>query len=62
VGFADLSALKVSFFKVKGEAEYNCCADFNRDEVVNFADLGIMKVNFFSSGHSPATGEQSCPP
>jgi len=62
VNFIDLGLLKVSFFAIKGQANYNCCADFNQDEAVNFIDLGIMKVSFFTSGHSPATGNQSCPP
>jgi len=62
VNFADLLALKLSFFKCKGQPGYNCCADFNHDGCVNFADLLIEKLNFFTVGYVPSTGEQSCPP
>jgi len=61
VNFADLVALKQSFFKSKGQVGYNCCADFDHSNTVNFADLVIIKQNFFSSGYAPSTGEQSCP-
>jgi hypothetical protein len=62
VNFIDLGLLKVAFFSTKGQPNYNCCADFNDDNGCNFIDLGIMKSNFFSCGHTPATGNQDCPP
>jgi hypothetical protein len=52
----------MSIFKCKGDPAYNCCADFNHDGCVNFLDLGILKQNIFTGGHTPATGQQSCPP
>ncbi|HUT29842.1 MAG TPA: hypothetical protein VMX13_08620 [Sedimentisphaerales bacterium] len=62
VNFLDLGALKVAFFSLKGDAGYNCCADFSHDGSIDFLDLGIIKVNFFTTGHSPSTGNQDCPP
>jgi hypothetical protein len=60
--FDDLAQLKASFFKNKGDVGYNCCADYDQSEQVNFADLAILKANFFNSGYTPATGIQDCPP
>jgi hypothetical protein len=62
IDFADLAQLKGSFFKNKGDVGYNCCADYDQSESVNFADLAILKANFFTSGYTPATGLQDCPP
>ncbi|HUT28283.1 MAG TPA: hypothetical protein VMX13_00715 [Sedimentisphaerales bacterium] len=62
VNFIDLGQLKIAFFSIKGQPNYDCCADFNHDEAVNFSDLGILRMNFFSTGHTPATGGQDCLP
>jgi hypothetical protein len=62
VNFADLIALKLSWLKNKGDVDYNCCADFDQSGAVNFADLIRLKLGWLSSGHSPATGNQNCPP
>ena len=62
VNFSDLLALKMSFFQNKGDANYNCCADFDQSESVNFSDLLILKMYFFTSGYSPSTLNQNCPP
>jgi hypothetical protein len=62
VDFIDLGLMKYSYFTCKGDPDYKCCADFNHDECVGFIDLGILKANFFTAGHSPATGNQDCPP
>jgi hypothetical protein len=62
IDFHDLGALKVSFSKSEGQSGYNCCADFNHDDSVDFLDLAIVKSNLFTGSHSPATGKQSCPP
>lgn len=61
VDFDDLGALKLSFFKSKGQPGYNCCADFTRSNVVDFDDLGQLKVKFFTSGYG-GNLTQSCPP
>ena len=62
IDFLDLGQLKAAFFSCRGDANYNCCADFNHDECINFLDLGILKVNFFTDGYQPSTGNQNCPP
>jgi predicted outer membrane repeat protein len=62
VNLADLFALKASFGLSKGQAGYNCCADFTHDDTVDAGDLFALKAGFGSSGHSPSTGSQGCPP
>jgi len=62
INYADLAALKASIFKSKGQAGYNCCADFNHDNSVNYADLAILKTHIFQTGYTPSTLNQSCPP
>jgi subtilisin family serine protease len=62
VGSVDLGLARAAFFSCKGDVNYNCCADFNHDEKVNFIDLGILKANYFGTGYSPAAGNQNCPP
>jgi hypothetical protein len=62
VDFLDLGALKQAMFTSKGQANYNCCADFNHDDAVDFLDLGILKQNIFTGGYSPSAGNQDCPP
>jgi len=62
IDFSDLLAMKASFSLTKGQSGYNCCADLNHDDTVNFVDLAILKTNFASGGHTPATGQQTCPP
>jgi hypothetical protein len=62
VSFGDLGYLKATFFSAKGDDNYVCCADFNHDDKINFLDLGIIKANYFTTGYSPSTGNQDCPP
>jgi hypothetical protein len=62
INVLDLGLMKPAFFSCEGDVNYNCCADLNHDECVNFIDLGTIKASFFSCGHSPATGNQACPP
>ncbi len=62
VNFADLIALKLSWLKNKGQPGYNCCTDFDQSGGVNFADLIRLKLGWLSSGHTPATSNQNCPP
>jgi hypothetical protein len=62
VNFGDLAQLKIAIFTTKGQALYDCCADYNHDNGVNFGDLAILKINIFTSGHTPATLNQDCPP
>ncbi|HUT28484.1 MAG TPA: PQQ-binding-like beta-propeller repeat protein [Sedimentisphaerales bacterium] len=62
VDFGDLGQLDRAFFTCKGQADYNCCADYNHDDCCNFVDIGILKASFFTSGYEPATGSQGCPP
>jgi hypothetical protein len=45
VNFADLAAIKASFFK----AGADLVTDLNGDGVVNFADLAILKARFFQA-------------
>jgi len=62
INFVDLGMLKMTFFSCKGEPPYNCCADFDHSGCVGFTDLSRLKQWFFSAGHTPATGNQDCPP
>jgi len=62
VNFGDLAQLKLAIFTNKGDPDYNCCADYDHSNGVNFGDLAILKVNIFSTGHTPATLNQDCPP
>jgi beta propeller repeat protein len=62
VDLADLFALKASFGLSKGQAGYNCCVDFTHDDTVDLSDLLTLKAGFGTSGYSPATRNQNCPP
>ncbi len=62
VNFADLIALKLSWLASKGDTNYNCCTDFDQSGSVNFADLIRLKLGWLSTGHTPSTGNQNCPP
>ncbi|MHC4864947.1 MAG: hypothetical protein ACYTEX_12725, partial [Planctomycetota bacterium] len=62
VNLADLFTLKASFGLSKGQAGYNCCADFTHDDTVDAGDLFALKAGFGSSDHTPSTGAQDCPP
>ncbi|HUT29632.1 MAG TPA: PQQ-binding-like beta-propeller repeat protein [Sedimentisphaerales bacterium] len=62
VDFEDLGRLRTAFLTCKGEADYDCCADYNHDYCCDFLDMGILKANFLTSGYAPATGNQDCPP
>jgi hypothetical protein len=59
---ADLFVLKAAFGRSAPWADPECCADFNHDGSVNLADLFILKTNYGTTGYSPSTGNQSCPP
>ena len=62
INFADLIQLKQGFGTLKGQANYNCCADYDQNERINFGDLIILKQHFGTSGYTPSTGIQECPP
>jgi hypothetical protein len=61
VNLADLFALKASFGLSKGQAGYDCCADFTHDDIVDAGDLFALKAGFGTSGYVPSTGTQGCP-
>ena len=63
VNLDDLRALKDAFLANKGDANYDCCADFNQDETVNLDDLRVLKDGFLNTGYTPSTGLQdpNCP-
>jgi hypothetical protein len=62
VNLADLFALKASFGKCAPWTPPECCPDFTQDNCINLADLFTLKAGFGSSGYSPSTGNQNCPP
>jgi len=62
INFSDLIQLKQAFGTSKGQANYNCCADYDHNETINFGDLILLKQHFGTSGYSPSTGIQECPP
>jgi hypothetical protein len=62
VGFLDLGKTKMHFFSHEGEPNYDCCTDYNHDGKIDFLDLGILKRYHFTTGYTPSTGNQSCPP
>jgi hypothetical protein len=69
VNLADLGAIRNAWGTDKdvdprgtGPGEYNCCADSNHDGLVNLTDLGDIRTGWGTTGHTPATGEQDCPP
>ncbi|MHC4476853.1 MAG: hypothetical protein ACYTEL_14495 [Planctomycetota bacterium] len=62
VNLADLFALKAHFGKCAPWTLPECCADFTQDGCINLADLFGLKAGFGSSGYSPSTGNQDCPP
>jgi len=62
INFADLIQLKQAFGTSKGQANYNCCADYDQNETINFGDLILLKQHFGTSGYTPSTGIQDCPP
>ncbi|MHC4474468.1 MAG: right-handed parallel beta-helix repeat-containing protein [Planctomycetota bacterium] len=62
VNLADLFALKAHFGKSAPWTPPECCADFTQDGSINLADLFGLKAGFGSSGYSPSTGNQNCPP
>jgi hypothetical protein len=57
-----LFALKASFGVCAPWTDPKCCADFNHDGCVNLGDLFILKANYGTTGLSPSTGNQNCPP
>jgi hypothetical protein len=59
---ADLFALKASFGVCAPWTDPECCADFNHDGCVNLGDLFILRANYGTTGLSPSTGNQTCPP
>jgi predicted outer membrane repeat protein len=62
VDLVDLLALKAGFGESAPWIPPVCCADFNHDGSVNLSDLLVLKVGFDTSGYSPSTGNQDCPP
>jgi hypothetical protein len=62
VNLADLFALKAHFGKGAPWTPPECCADFTQDGSINLADLFILKAGFGTSGYSPSTSNQNCPP
>jgi hypothetical protein len=58
----DLFALKASFGVCAPWTGPQCCADFNHDGCANLGDLFILKANYGTTGLSPSTGNQTCPP
>jgi hypothetical protein len=62
VNLSDLLALKFAFSKSAPWVPPECCADFNHDDSVNLGDLLVLKAGFDTSGYSPSTGNQDCPP
>jgi len=62
VDFRDLIQLKQAFGTSKGDARYNCCADYNQNDAISYIELIILKQQFGTSGYAPSTGAQDCPP
>jgi parallel beta-helix repeat protein len=62
INLADLFALKAHFGKSAPWTPPECCADFTQDGSINLADLFALKAGFGTSGYSPSTGNQDCPP
>jgi hypothetical protein len=62
VNLADLFAFKANWLKSAPWSGNECCADFDHSGHVSLADLFILKAGFGSSGHSPSTDNQNCPP
>jgi hypothetical protein len=62
VNLADLFALKMGWAGDYPWIAPGCCADFNNSGSVDLGDLFILKANFGTSGHTPSTGSQNCPP
>jgi len=55
VDAADLSSLKLSWFKYYTQAGYNPCVDFNLSGRVDAADLSVLKSHWFKT-----TGNSAC--
>ncbi|MHC4475656.1 MAG: PEP-CTERM sorting domain-containing protein [Planctomycetota bacterium] len=62
MNLADLFALKAYFGRCAPWTAPECCADFTHDGCINLADLYVLKRNFGTSGYTPSTGNQTCPP
>jgi hypothetical protein len=62
IDVADLFALKTAFGRCAPWVDPECCRDYNHDGFVNLADLFILKANYGTTGLSPSTGNQDCPP
>jgi hypothetical protein len=62
VDLADLLALKAGFAESAPWIPPVCCTDFNHDDSVNLGDLLVLKAGFSTSGYSPSTLNQDCPP
>jgi hypothetical protein len=61
-GLSDLFSLKAHFGRNAPWTGNECCSDFNHDDSVNLGDLFILKANYGTTGLSPSTGNQNCPP
>ncbi len=50
VDVTDFARLKTSFFKSKGDPEYDNLSDFNEDSTVDASDFALLRANFWQSG------------
>jgi hypothetical protein len=62
INLADLYALKAHHGKCAPWQIGECCADFTQSGCVGLDDIFTLKANFGTSGYTPATGNQTCPP
>ncbi|MFK7886823.1 MAG: S8 family serine peptidase [Gammaproteobacteria bacterium] len=59
VNVLDLALVRIAFFSIPGDANWNPDADFNGDDVINFLDLGIMRSMFFGTP-GPSAQDNAC--
>jgi hypothetical protein len=59
---ADLYVLKAHHGKCAPWHIGECCADFSQSGCVGLDDILTLKANFGTSGYTPSTGNQTCPP
>jgi hypothetical protein len=62
VNLADLYALKANFGRSAPWIAPDCSADFDHDGSVSESDLLILRDYFGTSGYTPSTLNQTCPP
>lgn len=61
INLADLFALKAAFGNCAPWTGLICCSDYDNSNCINLADLFTLKQGFGTTGHTPATGNQTCP-